>query len=225
MKNSDAKIFHALRHMGAIMMFSMLIITGTFVNHVSAYYYQGGNWGGENLFLNDGDTLSGTFSNVGLFQINNGAVVASLSDQLGIFADSIYIDGTFKFGDLTNSQVLTLSSLASIALNSNSVINVNNGVINLTAGTSITSNGSMTAGSGVLTAGSGILTGNLTLTIGNRDVTLPPGTETIRISDGGITTVGGGDISLATPIPPAMPLFGSGLAALGLLRRRMKTAI
>ncbi len=207
-----------------IISLSMLFVPVVFDNKANAYLYMGGDWGGGNLLLNDGDTLSGTFSNIGLFQINNGAIVTSVSEQLGIYANSINIDGTLKFENFTNPQ-LTLSSQTSIVLTPNSAINVSNGAINLASGTTATLNGGITAGSGAITAGSVISTGNGTLTIGNRDITLPPGTGEIRLSDGGISLVSGSDISLATPIPPAMPLLGSGLAALGLLRQRMKKAI
>ncbi len=208
MNTFNLKTYHAVKHLLLLIIFSLLLISEPFANKASAYYYSGGDWGGANLLLYDGDTLSGTFSNIGLFQINNAAVVTSITEQLGIYANSMQIDGTLKFDNFVYPQ-LTLSSKTSITLSSNATINASNGTLNLIAGTV---NGSTTLGSGSITLGDGGITlvgGSITL--GNGSITL----------DNGSTTLGsGGSLSLATPIPAALPLFGSGLIALGLLRRR-----
>ncbi len=232
MNTFNLKTYHAVKHLLLLIIFSLLLISEPFANKASAYYYSGGDWGGANLLLYDGDTLSGTFSNIGLFQINNAAVVTSISEQLGIYANIIQIDGTLKFDNFVYPQ-LTLSSKTSITTSSNATINANNGTINLIAGTSgALNNDSLTSDNGShLKTGVEISTGYGTLTNGNSLSLISGGNITVggnsTLVNGGITQVGGsiilgdgGSLSLATPIPAALPLFGSGLIALGLLRRR-----
>lgn len=56
--------------------------------------YDGGDWGGDDLILSDGDILNGTFTNVGAFEVPSGATVFVANGvPLELHAETILIDG------------------------------------------------------------------------------------------------------------------------------------
>lgn len=80
-----------------------------------AYFYAGGDWGGQNLSLLDGDSLSGTFSNVGQFFIPSGAHITGKAGNLIISAGNVHIDGQLA-GLLSPGFRLEVNSLTDIIL-------------------------------------------------------------------------------------------------------------
>lgn len=109
MKRFVYKYNQQVRRAIFIVVASILLVPGIFDGQAYAYLYMGGDWGGGNLVLVDGDTLSGTFNDVGLFEIDYGNTVTSVSELLGIYANNIIIDGTLKFEPFAHPQ-LTLSA-------------------------------------------------------------------------------------------------------------------
>jgi hypothetical protein len=208
-----------------------LILAGTLP--ASASFYGGGDWGGGNLTLLDGDSLSGTFSNVGLFYIPTGAVISGSSDNLSINAGTIRIDGSLS-GLPSPGYDLKLTSLADLIL-SGSIASWN--YTQLAANSIILSNGSSISGVGGATSSITLLgstSGTVLLGGGNSSVTisvgsgagsgyLPP-SDAILISAPTQLALGGGSVSItSTPIPAAAWLFCSGILGLAEIRRRQSS--
>ena len=169
-----------------------------------AAYYNGGDWGGTDLTLLNGDSLSGTFTNVGMFNIQNGAVISGGASNLSVSAGSILINGSLN-GLNSPSYDLSLLAQTTITLNGSLAYWQNIALMaNLIA---IGDSASITNGTGTVAPISGIF---------------PPsgfGGGSISLRDGNIS-LGGGNVSLATPIPAAAWLLGSGLLGLMGIRRR-----
>lgn len=81
-----------------------------------AYFYSGGDWGGRDLLLLNGDTLSGNFSNVGQFYIPSGASISGSTDNLVVHANRFLIDGSLT-GIAVPGYKVELTSLTDLILN------------------------------------------------------------------------------------------------------------
>lgn len=166
------------------------------------YLYTGSDWGGHDLTLSAGDTLSGEFRNVGFFSIPNGVTVTSVSDHLLIEARQITISGSLYFEPLRINPTLSISS-PPLALWGSGIrtINYTPAPVNQTA-------------SGALFIQSGK----------NNDTYYQPlhviGNDHC-VTVNAIQIVNTSNLMLMnTPLPAAFPLFGSGLALLAFLRRK-----
>ena len=93
----------------------MVLILLAATQSAHAYFYAGGDWGGQNLSLLDGDTLSGTFSNVGQFYIPSGAHITGKAGNLIISAGNVHIDGQLT-GLLSPGFKLEVNSLTDLIL-------------------------------------------------------------------------------------------------------------
>lgn len=62
----------------------------------SAANFNGGDWGGQDLMISNGDTLSGNFTNVGSFTIPNNSTASINSNIFSVNARSINIAGTLN---------------------------------------------------------------------------------------------------------------------------------
>lgn len=191
-----------------------------------ANFYVGGDWGGRDLTLLSGDSLSGTFSNVGQFYIPTGALVSGAADNLIVNASSFLIDGSLaglaipgydlRFLSQTNfilngslsswkniwlgGNYVTISNSASISTTPNSIpYNPAAGGLTLTAGGSISTRGS-TFGNEVIGRSQEIV-----LSSGGSILIMPINLELLAVP---------------TPIPAAAWLLGSGLLGLMGIRKR-----
>jgi hypothetical protein len=120
------------------LLLALTILTVTLPAHANFYF--GSDWGGRDLTLLNGDTLSGTFSNVGQLYIPAGATISGSTDNLVVNAGRILIDGSLT-GLPTPGYNLNLSSLTDIILNG-SINSWNN--IGLTANQAIVLSGTST---------------------------------------------------------------------------------
>jgi hypothetical protein len=93
---------------------TLLILTAAQPAH--AYFYAGGDWGGKNLTLLNGDSLSGSFSNVGQFYIPTGALISGSAADLVVNAGKVLIDGSLT-GLSVPGYNLELHSLTDFILN------------------------------------------------------------------------------------------------------------
>jgi len=177
---------------------ALLIAVILFVSFpVHASFYNGGDWGGKDLSLLDGDSISGYFSNVAQFYIPVGVVISGSTDNLTVNAGNIIINGGL-FGLPTPGYDLNLSSLTTISLN-----------------------GSLGSWKSIsLSANSLLLNGTITVIDGSS--ISPP--QPIQVLPGGSQIIlKGGDLSIvSTPLPAAAWLLGSGLLGLAGVRRKRK---
>lgn len=79
-------------------MITMIVVISTVIlmsapHAAHANFYTGGDWGGRDLLLLNGDSLSGNFNNVGQFFIPTGAVISGGENNLVVNADYVLIDG------------------------------------------------------------------------------------------------------------------------------------
>jgi hypothetical protein len=177
-----------------IVLFTVMLMSAPRAAH--ANYYAGGDWGGRDLSLLNGDSLSGNFSNVGQFYIPTGAVISGGENNLVVNADYVLIDGNLiglpapgydlKLSSQTDLILNgSLSSWKNIWLSANQSI-VLDGTISVLDGTTL-SNGATLSNGGTLSSG-------VTLSV------------------------------VSTPIPATAWLLGSGLIGLAKIRSRMKQA-
>jgi hypothetical protein len=94
----------------------MALMILTFSAPAQAYFYSGGDWGGNDLTLLNGDSLSGTFSNVGQFYIPTGALVSGSTANLVVNASTTRIDGSLTGVPVTGYN-LEIYSLTNLILN------------------------------------------------------------------------------------------------------------
>ena len=104
---------HCFNYLSTILMTLVLLATAPSAH---AYIYAGGDWGGKNLALLDGDSLSGTFSNVGQFYIPTGAFISGSANNLVVNAGKVLIDGSLN-GLPAPGYNLELHSLSDFILN------------------------------------------------------------------------------------------------------------
>jgi hypothetical protein len=166
-------------------------------NSAHADYYAGGDWGGRDLVLLNGDSLSGDFYNVGKLYVPTGANIFGGTGNLVINAGSILIDGNLT-GLPVPAYDLKLSSKNDLLLN-----------------------GSLSSWESIwLSANQITVTGTVSVLDGRaldgtvRPIVSPndPNGATLSIS------------VVPTPIPAAAWLFGSGLLWLAGIRRKMQQA-
>jgi len=190
----------------------------------SAFAYatwEGGDWGGMDFTPGNGDVLSGTFTNIGRFIINTGDTVYAGSSLLSLSSNDAVISGTL-YGGSALSPSLNLNSSNSITMNSTGIIDqwvsiylASGGTTNIQGTITVLNSGNVSVNSVSVYNGSlSLQSGNLTLNSGgtSRELVVSPG-NTLLDSGGSINL-------LSVPIPAALPLFGSGLALLWILRRR-----
>ena len=183
----------------------IVVVVASMFTTLSAHaaFYNGGDWGGADLTLLNGDSLSGTFTNVGLFTIQNGALISGGASNLSVSAGSILIDGSLN-GLISPDYDLSLLAQTTITLNGSLAYWQNIALVaNLIA---FGGSASMTNGAGMVAPISGVF---------------PPsgfGGGSISLREGNIS-LGGGNVNLATPIPAAACLLGSGLLGLMGIKR------
>jgi hypothetical protein len=191
-----------------------------------ASYYGGGDWGGRDLTLLNGDSLSGTFSNVGQFYIPTGALVSGSAANLVVNASSFLIDGSLAGLAIPGYDLMllartnfilngALSSWKNIFLGGSYVTISNNASISTTPNTTpyAPSTGGIT-----LTAGGSVSTGG---SFGGNEVI--GRSQEIVLGSGGsilILPINLESTAFVTPIPAAAWLLGSGLLGLIGIRRR-----
>jgi hypothetical protein len=107
---------HVFRYKNQAVAFLFALIALVATPSAQAYYYTGGDWGGGDLTLLNGDSLSGTFSNVGQFYIPNGALVSGSTANLVVNAATARIDGSLS-GVPDTGYNLEIYSLTNIILN------------------------------------------------------------------------------------------------------------
>jgi hypothetical protein len=171
---------------------ALLIIATALPAH--AYYYTGGDWGGRDLSLLNGDSLSGDFSNVGQFYIPTGAVISGGEGNLFVNAGSVLLDGNL-IGLPAPGYDLKLSSQTDLILN-----------------------GSLSSWKSIwLSANQISISAASTISVLDGTAAVSPiGSPTV-IKGGTLSVV-------PTPIPATAWLLGSGLLGLAGIRRRMKQA-
>jgi len=85
-----------LNFLSLVVLFLSIIFSSS---HAQAYTtWQGGDWGGQDLILDDGDTLSGTFTNIGRLFIDSGITVYAKSSLVSLHTYETVINGTFWGG-------------------------------------------------------------------------------------------------------------------------------
>jgi len=184
-----------------------------------AYYYEGGNWGGQDLLLSDGDSLSGSFDNIGTFYIPFGAIITGRTDDLVVNANNVAIDGSLN-GVSDPGYDLKLYSQTNLALNGSLSFWKN---ITLSANT-ITLTGSSQISTLYSSATANYLPGSsAVLTIGATAPLTDPRIIPVTLGTGETVLLTGGSLlTLPTPIPAAAYLLGSGLLGLAGIRRRQQ---
>lgn len=177
--------------------FTLCLVTSLFMSSPAhSLLITGSDWNGMDLIPGGGDSLSGIFTNVGLFRINGGSTV-SYGTKLDIFANFISIYGSLSSNGLPGSS-LYLNSNTDIYLAPSGSISASGEGSTLTfVGGSIVLDGSIITPTGTYPQDFG----NKVITSGH-DITVRPS---------------------IVPIPPSVILFGSAIAGLGLLRRRFQT--
>ncbi len=191
-----------------------------------ADFYVGGDWGGRDLSLLNGDSLSGNFYNVGQFYIPTGAVISGGSGNLVVNAGSILIGGNL-IGSPSPGYDLTLSSQTDFLLNGNGSLsswkNIWLSANQITFDGTISVLDGLTASSpngSVILSGSNASSTNASLSIGGGSLSIGSGAI---VSGGSNLVLQQTDISVVpTPIPAAAWLFGSGLLGLAGIRNKMK---
>jgi hypothetical protein len=191
-----------------------------------ASYYAGGDWGGRDLTLLNGDSLSGTFSNVGQFYIPTGALVSGSAGNLVVNASSFLIDGSLAGLAIPGYDLMllaqtnfilngALSSWKNIWLGGSNVTISNSASIstipNATPYTPVTGGLTLTAGGSLSMRGS----------VGGNEVA--GRSQEILLGSGGsilILPINLDSAVVVTPIPAAAWLLGSGLLGLAGLRKR-----
>ncbi len=178
-----------------ILLMTLIILAATIPSH--AYYYAGGDWGGRDLLLMNGDSLSGDFTNVGQFHIPVGTVTNGSNDNLVVNASRVLIDGTLRDLAVPGYDLKFFSQ------------------------TELILNGSICSWRSILiSANSLIVNGNISALDGTATFPAQPGE--LRPIDSPIIS-GGGSISIVpTPIPAATWLLGSGLLGLVGIRRKQQ---
>ncbi len=203
-----------------ITMFVALFVLST-NSPAHADFYVGGDWGGRDLLLADGDSLSGSFSNVGQLYIPVGALVTGGADNLTINAGRVLIDGVLS-GLPVPGYGLNLSSQSDLTLNgslnswnnlwlSASSIAINGNIQLLAASNAIGDNNWLSAGLSILNGRISIL--DSTTFTSPQPVVLTQIISPVDLQAGSLELV-------PTPIPAAAWLLGSGLLGLAGIRRR-----
>jgi hypothetical protein len=205
--------------------FSVMLISAPQAAH--ADFYTGGDWGGRDLLLLNGDSLLGNFYNVGQFYIPTGAIISGGTGNLVVNAGSILIDGKligtdpgYDLGLSSQTDFLLSGSLSSwnnISLSANQI--TIDGSLSVLDGTAASSpNGSVI----IMSGSNDSSTSNASLIIGGGSLSIGSGAI---VSGGSNLILQTPSISVVpTPIPAAALLFGSGLLGLVETRRRMKKA-
>lgn len=109
-----SRIIYRYKNLAVAFLFALVTLVVT--PSAQAYYYAGGDWGGRDLTLLNGDSLSGTFSNVGQFYIPIGALVSGSTANLVINTGTARIDGSLSGVPVTGYN-LEIYSLTDIILN------------------------------------------------------------------------------------------------------------
>lgn len=186
-----------VRHAVNVLFIACWLMVGAMPAH--GYFHYGGDFGGADFTPASGDTLGGTFANIGLFTIDPGSFVYGVTDSLTVYAREILIGGTLDGwqsplgrlelyannnltvgGQLSGWSSIALSAQQQISLESSSVVDASRW------GTSYGAvNGNALAG------------GSLTIVEGSDTIILQP-----------------------VPLPPTALLLASGLVGIPLIRRR-----
>lgn len=208
------------------------VMAALFASTSTAYAYttwQGGDLGGQDLVLGDGDYLFGTFTNIGRLVIDSGITVYAGSSLVSLNAYETLINGTF-FGGADLSPSLEVVAETAITIGGildrwQSVSLTGGSSISLLAGASITNTdgilfGSETIYDSGLIVSSGVLTAGGDIDSPESEVLLVGGSIELDPDGLGQIVDGGGIITLApVPIPSTLFLFSSGLVIVAALCR------
>lgn len=195
------------------------ITAAVFISSTNAYAYftwEGGDWGGGDLVPANGDILSGTFTNIGRFIIEDGVSVYGGSSLVALGTYETLINGTFS-GGAALSPSLDIVSQTSITLG---------GMLDQWASVSLTGQPiSFLPGSliSLISAEGDIIGIKPDIPLISSPIEDPLVNDSLAQRSREFTGVsGGGIIPLSpVPLPSAFLLFGPGLAVAALARRRM----
>lgn len=93
-----------------------ILLLGSLSSPAAAYIYSGGDWGGEDLSLLDGDVLSGEFFNIGSLIISDGVTISGRGGDLSLSAGSVFIEGAL-YGNKLQPGKLSLVSSTGLTMN------------------------------------------------------------------------------------------------------------
>lgn len=223
------------RQMHGLFLVLCLLVLLLFSSPSHSCLLTGSDWNGADLIPENGDVLSGVFTNVGSFRIDEGSSVM-FSSPLEIVANSISIYGSLGSNDASTSLSLSAvtiylasSAFISVPLNSGSIIMSAMPVRpdGPTGSLIVDAGGSITISSGSVTpvvigsvppgaAGTVTLTGGSIVLIQGGGIVTSAGT--LDVNNGGIV-LAGVDAN-PVPLPSTAILFGSAFAGFGLLRKK-----
>jgi hypothetical protein len=199
----------------------VLICHTVYPGTVHGSLYSGGDWGGNDLYLVDGDVLAGRFSNVGRFFIPSGATVYGNASDLEVSAVSISVAGNL-YGSAEPRYVLQLAAASDLVLGGSLAywrfIYLSGQSLTLNGQISLLSGATLLAGPGEFDPPGG------TLVVGPGRFDPPPGGTQVIVAVPGEFLVGDGGLILEpapVPLPAAAWLLGPGLFGVLGLRRRL----
>lgn len=186
----------------------------------ACYLIEGGDWGGADFTPDNGDTLSGSFINVGRFAIKAGDTIRAGSGAITIKAQDIRVDGVFVGGTELNPT------------------------LNLTSARSITVQGTLDQWSSLTFAGGNVVLARGSISIlnsaGDVNIFPSPSSGCVTLSAGaypdrkgpsgafiqsadGVWIVRGGSVAgSAVPLPPSLFFLAPALAGTLLMRRGLR---
>jgi hypothetical protein len=177
---------------------TVLLVLIVFGQTYASFVWEGGDWEGRDFSPANGDVLSGSFTNVGRFLINESETIFAGSGLVSLMTYETVINGVFYGGPALSPA------------------------LHITSDTTLTLNGALDQWSSVVLAAG--TAGSVTIATGG-DLDLDrKGSDIFLQGPGGVlASIGEGSITLsAVPLPSALFLFAPGLAGILLTRTRSR---